>query len=255
MSNILKLIASILVGGVVYVMAQSGGGGSTQNVTSPGGNTVTNGSYRQVWSVTNEFLPGFPVMIKDKLAVGTNVFFTPSYVTAAPKLIVMNPNSELWAHFGTTGVGAGEAGISIGSATAGGEIYFNSSGNMYFNHSDSAAVITLDIADSGKAAVRSSGFSIGPASTPIVADYSATAALDFGSIAAGASEDLTITVTGATDSAACAVALRLPTAPTAGIIYQAFVSAANTVTVRATNITLISVDPSSQTIGVIVFKL
>jgi hypothetical protein len=74
---------------------------------------------------------------------------------------------------------------------------------------------------------------------------SATATLNFASIAAGASEDLTITLTGAVvgDS----VDLGLPAAPTAGIVFIAFVSAADTVTVRATNITGGAVDPASAT--------
>lgn len=73
----------------------------------------------------------------------------------------------------------------------------------------------------------------------------ATAALDFGSIAAAASADLTITVTGAAVNDG--VILGLPAAPTAGIVYQAFVSAVNTVTVRATNLTAAAIDPASQT--------
>jgi hypothetical protein len=72
---------------------------------------------------------------------------------------------------------------------------------------------------------------------------SASATLDFGSIAAAASADLTITVTGA--ATGNTVILGLPAAPTAGIIFQGFVSAANTVTVRATNITGAPVDPAS----------
>jgi hypothetical protein len=72
-----------------------------------------------------------------------------------------------------------------------------------------------------------------------------TATLDFGSIAAAASADLTITVTGA--STGDSVSLGLPAAPTAGIIFQGFVSASNTVTVRATNITGSPVDPASAT--------
>jgi hypothetical protein len=72
-----------------------------------------------------------------------------------------------------------------------------------------------------------------------------TAALDFGSIAAAASADLTITVTGA--STGDSVSLGLPAAPTAGIIFQGFVSASNTVTVRATNITGSPIDPASAT--------
>lgn len=78
----------------------------------------------------------------------------------------------------------------------------------------------------------------------------ATAALDFGLIAAAASADLTITVTGAAVNHS--VSLGLPAAPTAGIIYQAFVSAADTVTVRATNITAAGIDPASQTFRVTV---
>lgn len=78
----------------------------------------------------------------------------------------------------------------------------------------------------------------------------ATAALDFGLIAAAASADLTITVTGAAVNHS--VTLGLPAAPTAGIVYQAFVSAADTVTVRATNITAAGIDPASQTFRVTV---
>jgi hypothetical protein len=79
-----------------------------------------------------------------------------------------------------------------------------------------------------------------------------SAALDFASIAAAASADLTITVTGA--AVGDEVALGLPAAPTAGIVFFAFVSATNTVTVRAMNITAGAVDPASATYSVIVFQ-
>lgn len=81
----------------------------------------------------------------------------------------------------------------------------------------------------------------------------ASAALDFASIAAAASEDLTITVTGA--SVNNAVSLGLPAAPAAGLVFNAFVSATDTVTVRATNITGTAVDASSATYSVLVFKV
>lgn len=80
----------------------------------------------------------------------------------------------------------------------------------------------------------------------------ATAALDFGSIAAAASADLTIAVTGAAVNDS--VSLGEPADPTAGIIFRAFVSATNTVTVRATNITAGAIDPASQTFRVTVFN-
>lgn len=74
---------------------------------------------------------------------------------------------------------------------------------------------------------------------------SATANLDFGSIAAHTTADLTITVTG------CAVndsvSLGPPSAPVAGISYMGFVSATNTVTVRCINHTAAAIDPALQT--------
>lgn len=80
------------------------------------------------------------------------------------------------------------------------------------------------------------------------AEKSATAALDFASINAAASADLTIAVPGAAVNDA--VVLGLAAAPTAGLVFQAFVSAANTVTVRATNITAGAIDAASATFRV-----
>lgn len=81
--------------------------------------------------------------------------------------------------------------------------------------------------------------------TTLLRLLSAAATLNFPSIAAGASSDLAITVTGAVvgDS----VTLGLPAAPAAGVILQGFVSAADTVTVRATNVTAAAIDPASAT--------
>jgi hypothetical protein len=96
---------------------------------------------------------------------------------------------------------------------------------------------------------------VGPTTTgtPITLIVSATAVLDFASIAGdGVYEDKTITVTGAAVGAA--VELGLPIAPTAGIIFSAFVSATNTVSVRATNITPAAIDPVSATYRVTVFN-
>ena len=81
----------------------------------------------------------------------------------------------------------------------------------------------------------------------------ATGTLDFASIAAVASEDKTIAVAGA--AVGDSVALGLPAAPAAGIVFNGFVSAADTVTVRATNITASAVDPASADYTAMVFKL
>lgn len=98
--------------------------------------------------------------------------------------------------------------------------------------------------------VRSlNGFITGDGST-ITKLLSGSASLNFGSIDAAAQDDLTITVTGA--AVGDEVALALPAAPAAGIVFNAFVSAANTVTIRASNITATAVDPDAATYGVIV---
>ncbi len=79
---------------------------------------------------------------------------------------------------------------------------------------------------------------------------SGSASLNFASIAAAESADLTITVTGA--AVGDSVALGLPAAPAAGLVFNAFVSAANTVTIRASNITALAVDAAAATYGVVV---
>lgn len=73
----------------------------------------------------------------------------------------------------------------------------------------------------------------------------ATATLDFPSIAAGSSQELTITVTGA--AVGDTVALGAPAAIEAGLVWNGYVSATNTVKVRVSNITGSAVDPASAT--------
>lgn len=80
----------------------------------------------------------------------------------------------------------------------------------------------------------------------------ASAALNFGSLTTLTSADLTITVTGA--AVQDIVSLGLPAAPTAGIVFTAFVSATDTVTVRAFNVTSGTIDPASATYAVTVTK-
>ena len=80
---------------------------------------------------------------------------------------------------------------------------------------------------------------------------SATAALDFPSISAGLSADLTIALTGA---AVGDIVVAAPPVLVAGLGYSAFVSAADTVTVRLINNTAGAVDAASQswTVAVLV---
>jgi hypothetical protein len=99
--------------------------------------------------------------------------------------------------------------------------------------------------------VRSlNGFIASEGSNTITKVLSGSASLDFGSIGAGAQAGLTIAVVGA--AVGDEVIMALPAAPAAGLVFNAFVSAANTVTVRASNISGVSVDPAAATYGVVV---
>jgi hypothetical protein len=98
--------------------------------------------------------------------------------------------------------------------------------------------------------VRSlNGFIAGNGNT-ITKVLSASASLDFTSISAASQASLTITVTGA--AVGDEVIMALPAAPAAGLVFNAFVSAANTVTIRASNISGSPVDAAAATYGVIV---
>jgi hypothetical protein len=93
--------------------------------------------------------------------------------------------------------------------------------------------------------VTGTGLTIGTSGTAVTKYFSATATLNFGSILASGSEDLTITVTGAAVNDT--VTLGLPATVLAGAIFNAWVSAADTVTVRCNNAGSIAVDPASAT--------
>lgn len=95
-----------------------------------------------------------------------------------------------------------------------------------------------------------SGIVIGSAGNTLSRMFNVSSTLDFGSISAQSSADLTITVTGA--QVGDSVVLGLPSSPTAGIVFNAFVSAADTVTVRAHNYTGSPIDPASASYAVTV---
>lgn len=98
--------------------------------------------------------------------------------------------------------------------------------------------------------VRSlNGFIAGNGNT-ITKVLSASASLNFPSISAATQSSLTIAVPGA--AVGDEVVMALPAAPAAGLVFNAFVSAADTVTIRASNISGSPVDAAAATYGVIV---
>ena len=150
----------------------------------------------------------------------------------------------------------GEGEVRVGAYTDNGSYAFQINGNSYqsgaallANTTDSTSPTTGALVVSGGAGIAgrtsTGSLAISTTGTPCDGMWSATATLDFGSIAAAAQADLTITVTGA--STGDSVSLGLPASPTAGIVFNAFVSAANTVKIRATNITAAAIDPASAT--------
>lgn len=100
------------------------------------------------------------------------------------------------------------------------------------------------------ALVAATSIKVTSTGTAVTKLLSATATLDFPNTLSVTSSDLTVTVTGA--AVGDAVFIGLPAAPTAGIIFQGFVSAVNTVTVRASNFTAGAINPASATYRVVV---
>lgn len=88
---------------------------------------------------------------------------------------------------------------------------------------------------------------------PIVRTLSVIATLDFASVSAAGTGTLTVTCPGA--SIGDIVAIGLPATVNAGIVFDARVSAADTITIRASNITASPIDPASATYEFVVFKL
>ena len=87
--------------------------------------------------------------------------------------------------------------------------------------------------------------------TAIAKVLSATAALDFGAVAANTCSDLTVTVTGAASGNVVSLGIPAALGATAGLEFTGFVSASDTVTVRACNVTTgASADPASATVRV-----
>jgi hypothetical protein len=81
-----------------------------------------------------------------------------------------------------------------------------------------------------------------------------SAALDFPNIAGNTYADLTIAAAGAAFDDFCLPIRSGATEPAQGIVFRAFVSAADVVTVRAYNITTAVIDPSAYTARVLVMR-
>lgn len=165
-------------------------------------------------------------------------------------LMFYTGGSTLMGYFAAAGshfVGKGDAGFAgsiLGlGVDSGAGVYITKSGNnILLSPAATAAYVgTTNLVATN---LTTSAMTIGGGAA-ITAYRSATATLNFASILASGSEDLTITVTGA--AVGDTVTLGLPATVLAGAVFNAWVSAADTVTVRCNNAGAIAVDPASAT--------
>ena len=97
------------------------------------------------------------------------------------------------------------------------------------------------------------GFIAGTGAT-VTSVLTATSTIDFSSISANTTSDSSgITVTGA--AVGDAVMVGVPATIAAGLVVTGYVSAANTVKVRAANVTASPIDPASGSFRVVVVKV
>jgi len=104
--------------------------------------------------------------------------------------------------------------------------------------------------NSGQDFTRSNKIGTSADARAVTQRLSAAASLNFPNVAAGGSADLTITLAGAVAGQPVALGFT-SSGPYAGLRYEAWVSAADTVTVRAYNATGAGIDPPAQTFSVI----
>jgi len=126
------------------------------------------------------------------------------------------------------------------------------SGNVGIGTTDPTSVLSVNGEAVLKSAVITNSVAVG-GGTAITKILSAAAELDFPSIASQSSANLTITVTGAGTNSVVAVS-KADGALTGDIVLEAWVSSADTVTVRALNATAGAIDPATGSYRVTVFQ-
>jgi len=154
-------------------------------------------------------------------------------------------NTTVAGTLGVTSTSTLAATDIVGTTTIQGAVTVNESGADVDFRVEGDTNANMLVVDAGDDTVSIGG------GTGVKEILTATAALDFPSITTLIDADLTIAVTGAAVGDACH--LGLPAAPTGNIAFNCFVSATDTVTVRAHNYTAGSLDPASATYRVVTF--
>ena len=141
-----------------------------------------------------------------------------------------------------------DANLVAGSIVAQAEGTFSAASNatslLFQTGSSEVATTKLSISSAGAVAIPAPGtFALG-GGTAIAKILTANAQIDFPQLSANGTTNMTLAVTGATTNSVVTVSVT-DGAGTDGIILSGFVSAADTVTIRAANPTLNAIDPGA----------
>jgi hypothetical protein len=193
-----------------------------------------------------------PLVINGSTAVITGATINGNTITTGTGALTLAAGKTLTASNTLTLVGTDGSTLNVGTGgTLGTAAYTASTAyatTAQGTKADNVGAVSGLVKSNGSATFSAAVAGTDYAKVPLTA----TATLDFGSIAAGASEDLTITVSGAV--VGYSTTYGLPASPAAGITYNSFVSATDTVTIRATNITTGgAIDPPSASYRATVF--
>lgn len=206
-----------------------------------------------VVTVTNDgrfFLPTISLLNDGTIQTPNITLFPDGSATFAAMVVSISSVGDLAcatfncqgaAVVGTLGLGSGNASIASNGTITGGDILCAtlsvSGGNATIGSTGNAGVASLTVAGGA----------------PLTGLLSTTAVLDFPNTLAQTSSDLTIAVGGA--ALGDTVSIGVPNASVmANSSYSAWVSAADTVTIRFTNAGALPRDPASGTFRATVFK-
>lgn len=141
-----------------------------------------------------------------------------------------------------TGQASSNVGLDLNTNGKAGYVNLDGSGNLLLVQHFSS---TLYLGGTFTTYVTSAGSLVVGGGAALQKFLSATASLDFGSIAAGGQAELTLSVAGA--AVGDTVSLGAPAAIESGLTWAGRVSAADTVTIRLTNPTAGAIDPAAAT--------
>lgn len=179
-----------------------------------------------------------------------------TYAQVLDKVVTYTPVGTDWVIIDTAGA-AGAGGGTVTSVALTVPAEFSVSGSPVTTTGTLAVSKATQNANLVFAGPASGGAAAPTFRAMAVADlpaFTGSAALDFGNIAAGASETLTITVTGA--AVGDPVILGIPHAAfTAGLVFTYWVSAPDTVSVQCTNTSAAPIDPASATFNAVVINI